>query len=190
VQPDIELETWRDQWRAQEGVSPDLRRRVERDIHLRRVAFVASIVVTVIFGCGVPVWAIVSRRADVAVLAAAVWIFIAINWVVSSRLHGGLSAPIATTTAAFLDFSILNCRRQRSAIAAASALYVVMLTFNLTWIYWAQPMAGGIWAFLTSARVVTTFAVTLALALLAVRRRARAGQELQNLLDLRRQADR
>lgn len=189
MKPDIELETWRRQWQAQDGVPPDLRRRVERDIRLRRVAVMSAVAVTVIFGCGVPAWAVVSRRADVAVLAAAVWIFIAINWAVSRRLHRGLSGPVAATTAAFLDFSILTCQRHRRAIAAAAVLYAVMLTFNLSWIYLAQPTPIGIGAFLTSTRVVIVFAITVALAALAVWRRRKAGRELQSLLDLRRQVE-
>lgn len=185
MQPDTELETWRRQWQAQAGPSPDLRRRVQRDIRLRRLGLMAAVAVTAIFGLGVPAWAMVSRRADVAVLAGAVWVFIAINWAVSWRLDRGLSGPAATTTAAFLDFSILNCQRKRRAIAAASVLYAAMMTFNLTWIYLAQTSVG-ISAFLTSPRVVIAFAVTVALAVLAVRHRRKASRELQNLLDLRR----
>jgi hypothetical protein len=189
VQPDTELETWRRQWQAQEGVPLDLRQRVEHEIRMGRLGLVGAIAVTVSFGLGVPAWAIVSHRADVAVLAAAVWVFIAINWTVSWSLGRGVSRPVATTAAVFLDFSILSCQRRHRTIAAASVLYVAMLTFNLAWLYQSQPMPLGVWPFLTSRQVAWVFVITAALAVFALWRRRKLERELSNLLTLRRQLE-
>jgi uncharacterized membrane protein YbhN (UPF0104 family) len=188
VQPDTELETWRRQWQAQDGVPLDLRQRVEHEIRMGRLGLVGAIAVTVSFGLGIPAWAFVSRRADVAVLAAAVWVFIAINWTVSRSLGRGVSRPVATTAAAFLDFSILSCQRRHRSIAAASVLYAAMLTFNLAWVYQAQPMPLGVWLFLTR-EVAWVFVITAALAMFALWRRRKLERELSNLLTLRRQLD-
>lgn len=186
--PDTELETWRRQWQSQEAVTLDLRRRVESEIRRQRWGWVASWVVTIAFGIGVPAWAVLSRRADVVALAAAVWVFIAIAWAMALALGKGLSAPPpSTTTAAFLDFSISSCRRRRTAIVAGSVLYIAMLTFQLAWRYQARAVTPGVWAFMTSPRVVIIFAVTAVLAALAFSYRRRVGQELQQLLDLQRQ---
>jgi hypothetical protein len=189
VQPDTELETWRRQWEAQETVPQDLRQRVERELRLNRIGRAAEVAVTVIVGLAVPGWAILSHRANAAVLTAAVWIFIAICWTVSLSLTRGLSTPLAATSLAFLDFSILACRRRCRAIAAASVLYIPMLSFNLTWIYHTLPDRPGVWVYLTSPRIVIVFTITAVLAVLAVWRRRTLGRELQNLLSLRRQLE-
>lgn len=115
--------------------------------------------------------------------------FIVISWTVSWSLGRGVWKPVATTTAAFLDFSILSCQRRRRAVAAASVLYAAMLTFNLAWVYQAQPMPLGIWVFLTSRRVAIVSVITAALAVLALWSRRRLERELQNLLNLRRQLE-
>jgi hypothetical protein len=181
MEPDTELDTWRRQWQAQDVVPEDLRRRVERELRWKRVEGLMSILVTLVFGLGVPAWAIVSRRVDVAVLAVAVWIFIGINWMVSWSLGRGISKPDASTTRSFLDFSILSCQRRRRAIAAASVLYAGMLIFNLLWVYQARAAPPGVLAFLISGPVAIVAAVTVVLASMAVRRRRQLERELDNL---------
>jgi hypothetical protein len=191
VQPDTELETWRRQWQAQEVVPHHLRQRVEREIRRERISFAAEIAVTVVFGLAAPAWAIISRRADVAVLAAAVWVFIVIAWIVSRGLGRGVSKPVAATTAAFLDFSILSCQRRHQAITASALLYAAFLVFMLAWKYY--ELAGGmpldVWTYLQSWRVAVVCGITAALGALAVRHRLRLEREIRNLSTLRRQLE-
>ena len=187
MQRDPELDAWREQWYAQDAVVDDLRRRVERDIRERRAGLAAAIVVTVCFGLGVPLWAIVSGRMDVAVLAAGVWAFIAITWTVSWWLDRHVSLPATASTAQYLEFCIANCRRRRTGIAAASVLYALMFSFNVAWVYQTRPRPGGFVDFLMSPRLLVAYIVTLALAIAAVRASRRLGRELDNLLELRRQ---
>jgi hypothetical protein len=191
VQPDTELETWRRQWQAQDTVPLDLKQRVQREIRMRRLGLLAATIVTATFGLGIPAWAVLSRRMDVAVLACAVWMFIAISWAISWRLGGGASKPVAATTAAFLDFSIESCQRQRRGIAAAGGLYVAMLAFNLAWVYHAEPqgMQPGVWEFLTSRRIAILAAITIVLAVTGVWRRRTLARRLQNLMTFRRQLE-
>ncbi len=67
----------------------------------------------------------------------------------------------------------------------------MILTFDLVWIYHYQaesrPMTP--WAFLTSGDLLVVWAVTAALAAVAVWYRGRQRAELQNLLDMRRELD-
>jgi hypothetical protein len=191
MQPDTELDTWRRKWQTQGSVSPDLKRRVEGEIRKRQLDFIASVAVTVIIGGSTSVWAIVSGRAEVVVLVVAVWVFIAVVWTISrilDRRRGGWR-PASVTTAAFLDFSILNCRARRQEIAAAAVLYTAFLMFVLGWKYQelAKEAPLDLWAYLTSWRVTTAGLITFVLCVLAVRRRRRLKRELQNLLTLRQQ---
>jgi hypothetical protein len=191
VQPDAELDTWRRQWQSHDAVPRDLRRRVEREIRMARVGVVLAVAVTVIFGFGVPTWAILSRRVDVGVLAVGVWGFITINWMVAWSLTRGASKPVATTTAAFLDFSVLSCRRHHQAIVAAAVLYAAFLLFVLAWKYHelAQQTSLAFWPFLTSASNMAVWGITAALAVLAIWRRRKLNRELRNLLRLREQLE-
>jgi hypothetical protein len=191
VQPDTELETWRRHWQAHDAVPQDLRQRVEREIRRARFGVAAAVAVTVIFGVGVPIRAILSRRADDVVLAIGVWVFIAINWIVSWSLSRGASKPAAATTASFLEFSLLSCRRHHQAITAAAILYAAFLTFVLAWNYHdvAQRTPVGLWAFLTSPPNMVVWGITAGLAVLAVWRRRKLEREWQNLLRLREQLE-
>lgn len=192
MQPDIELETWRGQWQSQETVPPDLQRRVEREIRLARVSVLVAVIVTFAFGIGVPAWAVTSRRTDVMVLAIGVWVFIVVSWIVSLRLGGAAGArPVAATTAAFLQFSIVGCERRRQAIAAAAALYVTMLAFVLAWKYHEsiQHAPIDLWTFLTSPPILNVWGITLALALSAAWWRHRLGGNLRTLRELRHQLE-
>ena len=188
--PDTELQAWREAWQAQEMVAPGLRERVAREIRRRRLGFAGALVVTLVFGIGIPAWAIVSRRADVAVLALAVWAFLAIAWGVSWNLSRGLWKPVAATTAAFLEFSILSCERRRQGIVAGSVLYAVILTFNLSWVYQTAPAAPGVAAFLLSGRVIVIWAITAGVAALALWNWRWLGRERQTLVRLRGELER
>jgi hypothetical protein len=186
-QGDSELDAWREQWHAQNALTDDLRRRVEREIRVLRRGLFAAIGVTIVFGLGIPLWALVSRRLDVVVLAAGVWVFIAITWIVSVRLNRDLSRPATATTAAYLEFCIANCRSRRSAIAAAGVLYAVIFTFDLAWIFQTRARPAELSEFLTSPFMLFAFAVTVVLGVVALRARRRLGRELDTLLKLRKE---
>jgi hypothetical protein len=189
MQADNELETWQRQWQAQGSVPRDLRQRVERDIARRRLAFIGSVGVTVLIGGGTTLWAIASDGPDAVLLLVGVWMFIAITWgteVQLDRSRGALR-PMTETTAAFLDFAILNCRTQRRGTVASVALYAGFFVFMLAWKYrhLAAEMPLSVWAYLTSGRVITLGAITVALAVLALYRLRRLDRELDRLVILR-----
>ncbi len=189
---DRELETWRRQWRASDAVPLDLRRSVERGTRHLRAGVAAEIAVIVVMGGGSAVWALMSYRADALVLTIGIWVFIAIAWVMSRALRRDLWKPIAETSISFLDLSILRCRRGLQANTAQVVLYVMILAFDLTWIYFYKRRVDtplDPWTFLTSRGVLVVWVVTIVLAGVAVWYRGRLRRELHNLLDLRRQLD-
>lgn len=189
MESDTELDTWRRQWQTDDVIPPDLRQRVERETRNLRRAVYAEIAVTAVMGGGVVAWALVSQRPIVLALAIGVWFFIAVAWVISIGLSRDVLKPSATTTTAFLDISIRRCRHRLRALMAQALLYVLILAFDLVWIYHyeAETRPRDPWAFLTSGGVLVVWPVTAMLVAAAVWYRRRLHRELQNLLNLRRQ---
>jgi hypothetical protein len=189
MQADVELGLWQRQWKSASHDTAGLKQRVERETRAMRRFVLGEIAVTIVFGGGSLAWAALSPRTDALVLALGVWAFIAMAWTISFLLRRGAWAPVAATTTAFLELSILRCRRRRESIVAQSVLYVLIVGFDLTWIYLARPSraASGVTAFLTSGEIAWVWAVTLGLAATAVWQRRRLGRELEMLTRLRRQ---
>ena len=189
MEPDTELGTWRRQWQSGDVIPSGLQQRVERETRHIRLARYGEIAVTVVMGGGAIAWALIAQRWIVGAFAIGVWFCIAIAWAMSIGLRGDILRPSAATTAAFLDLSIRRCRGRLRGLAAQCVLYVILLTFDLVWIYHyeaeTRPMTP--WAFLTSGDLLVVWAVTAALAAVAVWYRRRQRGELENLLDLRRQ---
>ena len=177
---DLELEGWQRQWQSQPA-SIDLRQKVEAGNRAMRLGLMSEIAVTILMGGGSLLWAIVSERAEVLVLAVAVWGFIAIAWTASILLRRGLWQPATSTTAAFLNVSILRCERSLEAIVVQAVLYVVILGFDLAWLYW-YLQETDVWTFLTRRPVlVVAGIVTPILAAVALWYRGRLRRELENL---------
>jgi ABC-type Mn2+/Zn2+ transport system permease subunit len=185
-EPDRELEGWQREWRAQETVPPDLARAVEAGTRKLRRGRIGEILVTIVMGGGILGWAIVSRRAEVIVLAIAVWILLGVAWVVSTLLHRGLWQPVTATTAAFVEVSILRCERSLQAIWIQAVLYIVILAFDLVWLYYYRGESNVREFLMRPAVVVVLTVVTPAVAAAAVWYRRRLLRELKNLIGLRR----
>ena len=177
---DLELEGWQRLWQSQPA-SIDLRQKVEAGNRAMRHGLMLEIAVTLLMGGGSLLWAIASERAEVLVLAVAVWGFIAIAWTASILLRRGVWQPAASTTAAFLNVSILRCERGLQAIAVQAALYVAILAFDLVWLYW-YLQETDVWTFLTRTLVLIVVGiVTPILGAVALWYRGRVRRELENL---------
>jgi hypothetical protein len=189
MESDTELDTWRREWQTDDVIPPDLRQRVERETRNLRRAVYAQVAVTAIIGGGVVAWALVSQRPNVLTLAIGVWFFIAVAWVISIGLSREIMKPSAATTTAFVELSIRRCRNRLQALIAQCLLYVMILTFDLVWIYYykAETRSLDLWTFLTSGRLLVVWPVTATLVAAAVWYRLSLHRELQNLLNLRRQ---
>jgi len=191
MEADVELDAWRRHWQADSRVAPTLKQRVERETRAMRRLVIGEIVVTIVFGGGSLAWAALSLRTDVFVLALGVWAFIAIAWMISFLLRRGAWTPVTATTTAFVELSILRCRRRRESIIAQGVLYLMILGFDLTWIYFARGAGAerGVMAFLASREFAWVWAITLVLGVAAVKQRRKLARELENLTDLRRQIE-
>jgi hypothetical protein len=189
VESDTELERWRVEWRAHDAIPPSLVRRVERDRRRMRWNVAGEIAITIAMGAGSLGWAIASRRADVAMLAAGVWILIAIAWTISILLRRGAWQPAATTTTAFIEISLLRCERRLLAITIQAWMYALILGFDLVWLY-SYRGETSVWTFLTRPAVVLIAWVGTAVAGAgAIWYRKRLRRELENLRKLRRELE-
>jgi hypothetical protein len=188
---DLELDTWRRHWQAGPAVLPSLKQRVERETRAMRRLVIGEIVVTIVFGGGSLAWAALSLRTDVFVLALGVWAFIAIAWMISFLLRRGAWTPVTATTTAFVELSILRCRRRRESIVAQAALYVMILGFDLAWIYATRPASSerSVVSFLTSGEIAWVWALTAALGAAAIGQRRKLARELETLMNLRPQIE-
>ncbi|HKE83438.1 MAG TPA: hypothetical protein VKB50_06785 [Vicinamibacterales bacterium] len=185
-EPDVELEGWQRQWQSQDAVPPDLVRAVNRGTRRMRQGIVWEVAVTVVMGGGALAWATTSPRSEVFILSIAVWLFIGIAWIASTLLRRGAWHPLGSTTAAFVEISILRCQRNLQALWIQAALYVVISTFNLVWIYKYQARTGVI-EFLAEPIVIGFLVfVTPSLAGIWWWYRRRLLRELANLVSLSR----
>lgn len=183
---DRELDGWRHEWRTEAAAPPDLAARVARETRRMRQLVVGEIVVTMLMGGGSIAWAAISRRRELLVLAVGIWVFLALAWGISWWLRRGAWAPLSTATSAFLDLSVLRCRRRRRAIFAQAGLYVAILSFDLWWLHAnGHPQPGmPVWSFLTHRGVAWVWPLTAVLGLVAAHQYRRLGRELQTLTDL------
>lgn len=152
---------------------------------------IGEIIVTIVFGGGSLAWAALSLRTDILVLALGVWAFLAIAWTMSFLLRRGAWTPVTATTTAFVELSILRCRRRRESIVAQAALYVMILGFDLAWIYATRPTGSerSVVSFLTSGEIAWVWALTAALGAAAIGQRRKLARELETLMNLRRQIE-
>ena len=186
---DPELAGWQAQWRTQATIPPILVHRVQRDLRRMWWGVAAEIAVTVIMGGGSAAWAVASHQPDVAALAGGLWIILAIAWSTSVLLRHGAWQPAAVTTAAFIEISVLRCRRALWALTAQAILFVPILTFDLVWLY-VHRGETDIWTFLMRPAVVLIgWGGTLAAGAAALWHRRTLRREMDRLRQLRHQLE-
>jgi hypothetical protein len=183
---DVELEGWRREWQSETAVPPDLRRRVARQVRALRLGLWADAVVTVVMGGGTIALAVRWPEADVIVLAAATWLFVAAAWTFVLVVNRARWAPSALDTAAFVEFLIGSCRARLAAVRFGAVLTVCEVVFGLGWIYHHSPPRTSLWRWLFFSSIPMDLVWVLLAALFGFmiwyRRKKRA--ELANLLTL------
>lgn len=132
---DSELEAWRQEWQSQPVVPLDLRKRVERQTRFMKLMLASDAAVTLAMGGAVTRWAVHSPQPDIILLAVVTWLLFAAAWTFTLKTNRGKWAPSDQDTAAFVDLALRRCRGKLAALRFAVGLFVVNLTFSLTWIY-------------------------------------------------------
>ena len=177
---DHELQAWREEWTGQPAGSPDLAARVRRQSRFMRLMLLAEVLVTVLLGGGAIWLAATKRQLDVAVLAGATWVFLAVAWGFGVWNRRGAWRPLALTSSAYLEISILRCRSAIRAVIFGMMLFVVEVLFCLAWIY---NRVGGA-SFLYSTRMMAVGVATVVFFVGCLLYRARKKGELGRLLQL------
>jgi hypothetical protein len=195
---DLELETWRQEWQSTMAESPpsaalrglDLRKKVERQSRLMRLALALDCVVTVVIGGGVTLWAARSSEADTVSVAVATWIFLAAAWAFVLAGSSGNWSPASQDTAAFLNLSIRRARATIAATVFQTVLFWTEIVFSLAWIYRhndvRQPVL--VWLLPSSLSMGCIWLASLAFSAFIVWFRRRKRRELECLIELRSQA--
>ena len=183
---DTELEAWRQEWQSAAPPMPDLAAMVKRQTRFMRIMLASEVLVTVVVGGVTTALAVRSPRADMFLLAAAVWVFIGSAWIFALRTRRGCWAPAALNTSAFVDVSIRRCRASLAAGWFGAVLYCCEMLFCLAWIYHHKSEAGrvSLGTFLTSTTVIATAIGTLALVPLLIWYRRRKLSDLARLRKL------
>jgi hypothetical protein len=184
-EPDLELEGWQRHWQSQDTVPADLAQRVAAGTRSLQRGRIAEILTTIVMCGATAAWALVSRRADVIVLAVGVWLLVAIAWAASTMLRRGISQPVTSTTSAFVEISILRCERSLHAITFQAAFYVVIVGFDLVWLYYYRAESSVQELLMRPPVIGVLTIVTPVLAAAAIWYRRRLQRELKNLISLR-----
>jgi hypothetical protein len=185
-----ELAAWQRLWQRESAVPADLRARVERQSRWMRIQVAGEILVTLLMGGATTGWAILSWQADVAVLAAATWVFLAAAWGFSVLSRRRCWSPVALTTAAFVDLSIRRCRGSIAVTTFGAVLYFAELLFCLAWVYRysGRQRFLTLGAFLGSDRVLAVWACTVLFLSVLYWYRRRKQRELRELLALQEES--
>ncbi len=187
---DDELESWRSDWKTADAVPLNLRKSVERQTRAMRLGILADVMVTVAMGGGTTWWAVGSRQPDVALLAAATWVFIVVAWAFGLAVNAGRWEPSALDTKAFLDLSISRCRARLATVKFSAALAVSEMVFGLVWVYRHSPEQPPVlrWLFFSSIPIDFVWAFAAAFFVLLVRYRRKKKSELDYLLQVRQES--
>ena len=187
---DAELENWRREWQTADAVPLDLRKSVARQTRAMRLGLLGDLLVTVTMGGGTTWWAMSSRQPDVALLAAATWVFIAVAWAFGLAVNAGRWQPSALDTKAFLDLSISRCRARLATVKFGACLAAAEMVFGLAWVYRysseRQPVLSWLLFSSIPMDLVWAFAAISFALLVWYRRKKKA--ELDYLLQVRQES--
>ena len=184
---DTELELWREQWQSHAEVPADLRRKVERQSNLMKIALFGDILATITIGGSTAAWAVRSPQAEIILLAAVTWLYIAAAWAFSLAVNRGNWTPSAENTAAFTDISVRRCKSKLAASRFAAGLFVFQIVFVLSWVYRNSPAhlaPVGNWLFFGSIPIDIVWVCTAVFFGFLVWYRRRKRAELAWLLAL------
>ena len=187
---DDELDVWRRQWLAQSAVPDELIRKVEHEtVRLRRAhwAFLAPAAVA----ASTTLIVVFNPRLDSIVLAAGMWVLVALSWWAYAQNMKDMWAPASETTAAYLDLSIERCRRALRHFRYGDMISPLITAFVLAGVIEGMKSQGRLESAADIGVAITTSLFTIGVVAFVMfvnnRQRKKTQTELAHLLDLQRQ---
>ena len=188
---DDEMEMWRQQWQGQPSVVVDLIRRVERETVEMRMAWFAFFAPAAV-GFVATVFVAMSPSLGGILFVAGLWLFGIFTLLFIKWNFKGAWTPHAETTTAYLELSIVRCRRKLRDFRVGRVMAVLVTAWVLFGVYGFLKSAGalktalGFW--ITAATFVWTIGVVaFAMYLGPHRMKVKTRAELEYLLTLQRQ---
>jgi hypothetical protein len=191
-EPDDELREWMADWQGDPEPAPEVRDAIRRRV--RRQSFKLALYTAGEMSIGLVMLAFVIHTAvarpvlfNVTAMAG---LALAILWAVTYSLWSsrGTWRPSAATTTAFLDLSVLRCRRRLNALRAGWWLLALELAIMIPWLHLllssGSPHAPATSSYAAAFGFLLLVA-SLAVVFLMVARR-KALRELRELEELRR----
>lgn len=184
---DDELREWMADWQAEPEPAPEVRDAIRRRVKRQSLKMALSLAGE--GGLTVGLLAIVANSAvrwpEPLNLAAMAGLAALILWAMGSGLwyRRGTWRPAAETTSAFLDLSILRCRRRLAALRAGWFLLAVELAILVPWLLvllGGEPLRDYVGAF---GFLVLLTALVVAFSVIA---RGRTRRELREMEAARR----
>jgi hypothetical protein len=184
-----ELELWRRQWHSQPAIPIELIRKVERQtvyLKLQRL----SLILPVLVGIGTIVLAFMTPTLPWVLLSVGTWVFIIVGLVFQFRNDKDIWAPAAETTAAYVDLSIIRCRKTLNDIRYSFIFSPLLTTFVLVALYQVLADSGALriardYAIMAGSFLYAAGIVGIVLWLMRAKRK-KVEAELAYLLDLQR----
>jgi hypothetical protein len=184
---DDEMEMWRQQWQGQPAVAVDLIRRVERETVEMRMAWFPLFAPAAV-GFVATVFVAMSPSLGGILFVAGLWLLVAFTLLFIKWNYKGAWTPHAETTTAYLELSILRCRRKLRGFRVGRVMAVLSTAWALVGVYGSLKNVGalktapGFW--IAAAIFVWTIGVV---AFVMHRIKVKTQAELEYLLTLQRQ---
>jgi hypothetical protein len=188
---DDEMEMWRQQWQGQPSAVVDLIRRVERETVEMRMAPLALFAPAAV-GFVATVFVAMSPSLGGILFVAGLWLFGTFTLLFIKWNYKGAWTPQAETTTAYLELSILRCRRKLRDFRVGRVMAVLVTAFVLAGVYLFLRNVGALKTALGYWITVATFVWTIAIVAIAMivgpyRMKGKTHAELEYLLSLQRQ---
>jgi hypothetical protein len=184
---DDELEVWRRQWRGQPEVPIDLIRKVERQTVYARIGLLLNIVplsIAIVASVG----AFINPNPLSILIACGFWFFIFVAWLYGIRNSKGAWAPVAQTTAAYVELSIARSRSYLDSFRFTVVFSILLTVFVLVAVYEGSSSAGRLQTREGYEAVAFSFLWTIGVISFVLfvldRKRRKTKIELAYLLDL------
>jgi hypothetical protein len=185
-QPDNELRDWRADWQADPEPAPEVRDAIRQRVQRKSLRMALGVAFEIVFALGMLAFVVWSALREPTPINAGAMACLAllILWATGCSLWylRGTWRPSAETTSAFLDLSLLRCRRRLRAVRAGWWLLAVELAVMIPWIVFSLKAKGAAFGLLAALTVLVS--AFLIVAERRTRRELREWEEMRASLGL------